>query len=714
MIRGKLLKDTFPDVAAQWNHDKNTTPLDKVTRASQKKYWWICSKGHSWEATPKNRTTRGSGCPYCSGRKATNETSIKVTFPQFYDAMMRFGDQEVKPTSLKKTSRKIVHLECAHGHTWMSSPHKSHGLSDESLCPYCSNREVLTGYNDLETLFPHVAALWDTQRNQQAADNTLVTYIHEGSKQNWICDKGHMWNDYISAMIKHPVCPVCTNRKIIIGINDISVYNPRLYQELHKKHKNAKELSTIFPNSSKKLTWICPQGHGEYQQAMSKRTAGSGCPVCAGNTCVSGVNDCATLFPKLAQEWDYVKNGDISPTDVSAKNAQKKYWWLCPQGHSYDMSPSHRAVGLNCPYCSGRRVLKGFNDLLSKFPDVAAEWDYIKNNKNPDEVTSKSGYKAWWVCEKGHSWRTSIDHRTLGLNGCPQCQASTYVSRGEKQVADFIGSILTDDITVRTSVRNIIGGKELDIYIPEKNIAIEYNGLYWHSDKIHDNKWYHYDKWKACKDKHIQLITIWEDDWRDRQDIVKSMLKHKLGVDDNKRVYARKTHVTTITSIQARTFLNKHHIQGFTQGSVYYGLVDNSTDELIAVSVWRKNKNVLYLDRYATSCTVVGGMGKLLKVGIQYARDNHLIQIITFSDHEVSDGGLYDKLGFTLDKELAPDYRYIYNDTRQHKFGFRKTRFKNDPDLLYEPDLTEKQLAELNNIPRVYDYGKTRWVMEVN
>lgn len=215
-----------------------------------------------------------------------------------------------------------------------------------------------------------------------------------------------------------------------------------------------------------------------------------------------------------------------------------------------------------------------------------------------------------------------------------------------------------------------------------------------------------------CADKGIQLITIWEDEWRDEQEIVKSMLAHKLGCSDEKRIFARNTTATPLESTVARQFLDSYHIQGSCSSSAYFGLCDNHGD-LVAVSSWKKNNNTLYLDRYATSCTVVGGMGKMIKSGKRYTKDNGCDRIVTFSDHCVSDGGLYAQLGFQHDKELRPDYTYLVAGTRKHKFGYRLKRFRNDPQLKYVEGMTERELARINGLERIWDCGKTRWVMDV-
>lgn len=279
------LEQQYPDVASQWDFEKNPDDFTpgSVSPGSHKKAWFVCEKGHSWEASIKNRTKKGSGCPYCSGRRATDENNITVTFSEFAAAMDRYGEQKVTPTSLKETSRTKAHLKCALGHTWVASPFSYAGIKGD-LCPYCSNREALPGYNDLATLRPDVAQLWDKEKNGFSADSVPLRNNRNGKEYNWKCSKGHTWKKNMSSALNHPGCPVCKGKSIVIGENDISVFAPDLYAELSDKHKNPDDLLKIFPHSNFKLTWVCPKGHGEYQSSMAKRSAGRGCPVCAGNT----------------------------------------------------------------------------------------------------------------------------------------------------------------------------------------------------------------------------------------------------------------------------------------------------------------------------------------------------------------------------------------------------------------------------------------------
>lgn len=281
---------------------------------------------------------------------------------------------------------------------------------------------------------------------------------------------------------------------------------------------------------------------------------------------------------------------------------------------------------------------------------------------------------------------------------------SEHFSHPETQVADFVESL---GVEVIRNDRTLISPKEIDIYIPEKNMAIEFNGVYWHSDK-HIPREYHYEKWRACKEEGVQLLQIWEDDWRDRLAVIQSMICHKLGLTEQ-RLFARNTVVDPdVPTPEARKFLEANHIQGFISGKHYYGL--RYRDEVVALMVLMvdtTNVAEWTLSRFATSVSVVGGFSKLLKA----FRNNHDGSIKSFADLEVSDGGLYRAHGFIEDALLPPDYSYVLDETRVHKFLFRKERFRNDPNLKYHESLTESELANLNGLRRVYDSGKIRFLL---
>ena len=275
-------------------------------------------------------------------------------------------------------------------------------------------------------------------------------------------------------------------------------------------------------------------------------------------------------------------------------------------------------------------------------------------------------------------------------------------------MADFIASILPPGAEMIRNDRTIIKPFELDVYLPELSLAVEFNGLWWHSEE-YVGRDRHRDKWRRCQEAGVRLLTVWEDDWRDKRPVVESMLIHKLGLSSAPRVGARQCSVFNVDADEARGFLDAHHIQGAGHSGSIRIALGHPGHGLVAVSVWRRDGQVAYLGRYATSMMVPGGMGRLLAAGRQWARDQGLTKILTFSDNSVSDGDLYERLGFSAEAEIPPDYSYLVGATRKHKFGYRLSRFRSDPDLIYREGLTERELAELNGFARVFDSGKTRW-----
>ena len=176
---------------------------------------------------------------------------------------------------------------------------------------------------------------------------------------------------------------------------------------------------TVSYGSKQALWWRCKNGHS-WQTAVYSRTGGAGCPYCSGKKVGCG-NDLVSRCPSLAKEWDSVKNAPLAPSEISA-GSHRLVWWRCDCGHSWRARISSRARGSGCPVCAGKKVLGGFNDLASRYPALAAEWDAEKNGAlTPRDVTSSSNRKVWWRCSLGHSYAAVIAARTVRGCGCPVC-----------------------------------------------------------------------------------------------------------------------------------------------------------------------------------------------------------------------------------------------------------------------------------------------------
>jgi len=235
-----------------------------------------------------------------------------------------------------------------------------------------------------------------------------------------------------------------------------------------------------------------------------------------------------------------------------------------------------------------------------------------------------------------------------------------------KEIINFIkmnyeGEIIEND-------RKLISPYEIDIYLPEINLAFEFNGVYWHSELYKDRN-YHMDKSKRCWDRGIQLIHIWEDDWTYKKDIVKSMILNKIIKTPNK-IMARNCVVKEIDNIDIiRDFLNNNHIQGFVGSTIKIGLFHK--DELVSLMTFKKSGGDYELNRFCNrlNTTVNGSASKIFKF---FIKNNKFKKITSFSNNSYSDGSIYRKLGFDEVYELNPDYSYLVNDVRVHKFNFRK------------------------------------------
>ena len=176
---------------------------------------------------------------------------------------------------------------------------------------------------------------------------------------------------------------------------------------------------------NQKAWWICDKGHHYDMLVFSRTLDGQGCPYCKGKRTLAGFNDLATTKPDVLWKWDYEKNTDISPTELT-ESSHRLVWWKCEKGHSWQARVQSvtaiKTESSGCPYCDGKRATKGENDLATCFPEIAAQWCYEMNDTTPDEVKFKSERKVWWKCDKGHTWEASISSRTKNNStSCPYC-----------------------------------------------------------------------------------------------------------------------------------------------------------------------------------------------------------------------------------------------------------------------------------------------------
>ena len=401
----------WPDVAAEFDFQKNAplTP-DSTAAGSPTKRWWFCGEGHSWEAVVSSRTHQGRGCPFCSGRRVIpGENDLATLFPEL---AKEWSDKNEGPASeqLANAWKEAWWMgECGHEFLGSIGARTRRG----SGCPFCSNHQVLAGFNDLATLKPEIASEWHPRNSKQASEFTWGS----NKKAWWQCRRGHEWEALIRARTSNRSgCPFCAGNRVILGETDLTTTHPEIAATWDWA-KNPGTPMEFSSGSLKKLWWRCDRGHSWEARIYSRKT--KGCPVCAGRVIEEGFNDLASQRPDYLENWDFELNEKL-PSEVSM-NSYQKFWWKCELGHSYLSPVTSRNRGRGCAVCAGKQVVTGFNDLRGEAPGLAAEWHPTKNlGSTPSSVTTGSGKKAWWVCPIGHEYKSVIASRVKG-SGCTVC-----------------------------------------------------------------------------------------------------------------------------------------------------------------------------------------------------------------------------------------------------------------------------------------------------
>ncbi len=320
-------------------------------------------------------------------------------------------------------------------------------------------------------------AEWNWEKNNELDFDPETLTFGSNKKVWWKCQKEHEWQASIKERNNGCGCPYCAGNNVLKGYNDLQTLNPDLANEWNFEKNDGLTPLDVTPGSHKKVWWKCSKGH-EWQATISNRNRGSGCSYCAGKKVLKGYNDLATFYPQVATEWNYKRNGELTPATVTFAS-NKKVWWICKKcGGEYESYINNRTrKGVGCPYCAGQKARAGHNDLQTISPDLAAEWSK-KNTIKPTEVTAHSNKKVYWACPLGHDdYLMSIKQRS-NRQGCPICAQQSQTSFPEQAIYFYLKQAFHDTVN-----RYIFDGREIDIFIPSKNIGIEYNGYFSHKKK---------------------------------------------------------------------------------------------------------------------------------------------------------------------------------------------------------------------------------------
>lgn len=280
------------------------------------------------------------------------------------------------------------------------------------------------------TMHPELVCEW-SERNApiKAEDITYGSNKHDW----WVGCCGHEWQASPKSRHAGEGCPYCAGMRVLEGFNDLASIRPELVTEWSPKNEPLKP-TQVNAQSHKKVEWRGLCGH-EWSAEIRARVRGTGCPYCSNNKLMPGFNDLATVHPEIAEEWS-PRNYPWTPEQAPA-GANRMVWWRCKEGHEWQTLISTRVSGSKCPYCSGIKLLKGFNDLKTRYPMLAQEWSEKNLPLLPEDINEKSRLNVWWKCGTcGHEWQSVVGTRVHG-GCCPVC--------ADRKVVKGINDLLTTD-----------------------------------------------------------------------------------------------------------------------------------------------------------------------------------------------------------------------------------------------------------------------------
>lgn len=416
-----------PDLALEWHPVRNgALQPHEITIGSPRKVWWTCTVGpdHEWLASPFNRNSMGTSCPFCAGKRVSVTNSFATLRPD----LAREWDEVrngISADDLVVGSNKIGWWICAKNpyHQWRAMVKKRAERGDG--CPSCRRKRV-TQETSLAAELPQLAAEWHPTRNASLTPSEVLS----GSSRRvwWVCSKdpSHEWRTAIAERCRghRTGCPFCTGRRTDAA-HSLAATHPQLAAQWHPDRNGELTPQTISSGSEKIVWWRCPVAiDHEWQVDPASRKRTPACPFCLGRR-ASSTSSLASKVPQIADQWHSIKNGEVTARDV-VPQSQKKAWWRCRAGHEWEAVIRNRAVlGNGCPYCSGFYASPD-HSVQARHPEVAKYWHPTKNGLlTPADVPPAAKRAVWWKCPAGpdHEWHGAV-YTATGAGqraGCPYC-----------------------------------------------------------------------------------------------------------------------------------------------------------------------------------------------------------------------------------------------------------------------------------------------------
>lgn len=459
---------------------------------------------------------------------------------------------------------------------------------------------------------------------------------------------------------------------------------------------------TVYINGDQAVCIICPK-HGEFWQKPRVHLRGRGCRQCWIDSASKKRADTVEEFIEKARE---IHEGKYDYSKVVYKNAGTKVTIICPTHGEFEQTPNSHLSGNGCIFCgriaSGEKLRLTQEEFVKKAKAChKTDYDYSKSifNGTRKPVTI--------ICPK-HGEFTQVVSNHLQGYGCPKC--GNIVSTAEYDLRDYIESLIGKDKVIMHDKMLMRNGKELDLVVPDYKLAIEYDGLVWHSEKYGTDRYYHLNKTEACEKLGYRLLHIYEDEWQDHKEIILAKIRHILGRDiATPCIGARKCVISEINKDLAKVILDKYHIQGYAPATVYLGASYNG--ELVGVMTFKIEKDSRWeLTRFVTvdRYRLPGLANKLFKYFVEHYNPEY---IKSFLDRRWNHTGntVYEKLGFEIEEVEKPDYYYVVDNghNRAHKFKYRKQILSRKYG--FPLTMTEREMTEELGLSKIWNCGLVKY-----
>ena len=666
--------------------------LSKAKYHGNNKICVICHKqdkfgnehGEFW-ITPSN-LKYGYGCPKCKKEKLSKLRSY--TTELFVEKARKIhGDKyDYSKVEYKGSSQKICIICPEHGEFWQTATQHLKGCG----CPKCAGIAKSSTKEFVEKARKIHGDKYDYSKVEYKNINTKVCIICPIHGEFWQTPKNHL---------KGQGCNKCAIEHKA-NIRKLSL--EEFVEKARKIHGDKYDYSKVeYKGIKEKVLIICPI-HGEFYQTPREHLSGCGCQECSGNKKLTTEEFIRRAKEIHGNKYDYSK--------VVYVNAHTKICIICPEHGEFWQLPSDHLNTNGCEKCGieKRASLRIMNteEFIRRAKEIHGnKYDYSK------VVYKGSDQKVCIICPiHGEFWQIANDH--LRGSHCPSC--SVRMSKPENDIFQYMKHILPNTDIIQRDTK-ILNRKEIDILIPEINLAIEYDGLAWHNTKYNKNKNYHLYKTNECKKQGIRLIHIFEDEWLEKENIVKSMLKDIIGYKTN-IIAIKECIIGNINQKTALQFLNENHIKGKCKAKYYYGLYYNN--ELVSLMGFNKikksnkynsNNNTWELIRFCNKIdTVIIGAENILMNN--FIKEIQPSRIISYADKRWDNGDFYRKLGFTYINDTEPEYYYVVGSHRENKSKYSKIKLIKQG---YDESKTEFQIMTERGIHRIYDCGTMMFQLDL-